>query len=56
MRPGYVTHCPICFERIETVDTYEGSRREPKKPNVWITRWFDPDWVIHNHIITTHKS
>lgn len=53
-RPGYVTHCPICFDRIETVDTYEGSRKDPKT-KVWITRWFDPDWVIQNHINTNHK-
>jgi len=53
-RPGYVTRCPICYDEIIVIDTYQGSSRHPKT-KAWITRWFDPDWVISRHIETTHK-
>lgn len=52
-RPGYVTRCWLCGARLETLDNYKDSKfdRDNKR---WITRWFDPDWVIAEHIRRCH--
>lgn len=45
--------CPVCFTQLHAIDTYDTSK---KIGNEWITRWFDIDWVIQNHIKRAHKS
>jgi hypothetical protein len=53
-RPGYITHCPHCHQRIIVVDTYNGSIWDEKN-KIWLTRFFDPDWVLSRHIEKNHK-
>lgn len=54
MRPGYITRCPKCGERLIAVDTYETSKWDDKK-KCWITRLFDPDFVLAAHIAKHHS-
>jgi ubiquitin C-terminal hydrolase len=52
-RPGYITRCYKCYAVLSTVDSLEGSHFDSETKR-WITRWFDPEWVIAEHIRRNH--
>lgn len=55
---GIKTRCYVCFTPLFAVDDYgdynKWIEKNGKRVRKTDDRWFDPDWVIQNHIRKSH--
>lgn len=54
-RPADISRCYVCGQRLIAVDTYKGSKQD-EKTKAWITRLFDIDWILSEHVRKAHQS